>query len=395
MYLYKEEFKNDTYKRKYACGILSIKFNLFSCVTDYKFLGLKFMKKVILRGCSKYNVLKIFKFKKHAKSTAFFLLPILIKYLKQKITSENFDIIPLQYRLGETMLFLYYFKSYSKKQKINNPVFVSAMPYLESLCKIFYPEIPFIEVPPFIFNIHWADIPEYTYKNIRYIQNLSRPYFIEYERNCPIEQFYAAHTKKLGVENDKIVLPKYSPDVIRSAELKMQMLGLKKPYAFIVPDARSSPTLSKYFWDKLPLELFNLGYDMYFNTIPWRVANSSYKHCYLSVAEAKFIAEHADIIIGVRCGLLDVITDKNSIVFSIFLDFVDRDDLPVLPAEKVLKAFTLKQLPNINPERIFEYNGQVEEESDILENIVNILQDIKNTEKLNCNQGAFKNEKNN
>lgn len=379
MYLTKEKISDIAYKKKFLCGICSYKLNFKTSVVTYKFFGIKFMTKVFYRGVSKYTLFKFIHFHRNAQHTADFLLPILVERLKQITGMESFDIIPLQYRLGETLLLLSHMDSWIKNSGIKNPIFVSNLQYLKSLCEMYCPNIPFIQISPLIYNLHWADISNKDIKGVRYFQNLSRPYFIKFE-NSLLEnpkQFYDAHTAALHVPRTNTGKPLFSANIIDSAETKLRMLGLKKPFVFITPDAKSNGTMTKEFWDKLPLELYKLGYDMFFNTIPWKMSNSFYKHCFLNIAEAKYVAEAADVIIGVRSGLMDVIANKKSKIFCVYHAFWDRGDMPALSTENVMTAFTLKQLPNVNPDNIFEYNGEIEDEKYIISDIVKHLQKEK------------------
>ena len=371
----------DTYKKKYFGGLLSIKYNLNSNNIIYKFLGLNFMNRSFYNvGKSLYKIFKFIHIVKSPQDTAKFLLPVLVLRLKQQTNMENIDAIPLQCHLGETLMFLYYMKEWIINNNIKNPVFVSAQDYLKSLCEIFYPEIPFILVPPIFFNLHPADIPNYEYKGVRYHQNLSRPCFVKFEKKLKTDNsvhFYGEHMKTLGVLNADINLGKFPKSVVDSAEIKMKMLNLKKPFVFISPNAKSNGTMSKDFWDKLPVQLYKLGYDMFFNEMPWNIPNSSYKHCYLSIAEARYIAQQADVIFSVRSGLTDVIANPNSIIFCVYHAFFKRGDLDAFSAQKALQAFSLKYLPIVDSDKIFEYNGEKESEGFILQDIIKRLSRVK------------------
>ncbi|MCD7780768.1 MAG: hypothetical protein LUH05_08880 [Candidatus Gastranaerophilales bacterium] len=377
----KETLINDTYKKKYFGGVLSIKFNVLSNDVIYRFLGIKFMHKSFYDGGkSFYKLFNFIKFKRSARHSKDFLLPVLALRIKQKTGMENIDIIPLLYHLGETFLLLCNMKEWMENNDIKNPVFVSGFANLKSLCEIFYPEIPFILVSPMVFNLHFVNINNFSYKGVRYFENLSRSCFEKYEekiKNDTAPGFYQQHKQTLGISGINITEPLYPDEIKNSAETKMKMLGLKKPFAFISPNSKSNGTMTKEFWDKLPVELYNLGYDMFFNAIPWNVPNSSYKHCFLTVAEAMYIARQADLIFGVRSGLMDVITNPNSKIFCVYHAFFKRGNFAPICAQKIWRAFTLKQLPFVNTENIFEYNGEEEAEEKILQDIIAKLSNKK------------------
>lgn len=374
--IFKEKIQGNVYKKKYFWGTFSIKFNINSNNIDYKFLGITFMKMHFSDGYSVFKLFKFIKFRKKPIYTAKFLLPIFIEILKQQTGMEALDIIPLQYRLGESQLFLYNLKEFIAKNNIKNPVIISARPYLRSLCEMLQPNIPFIQVSPHIFNLHWANIPAIEYKNCRYFQNLTREYFINYKKDIQCgcdEDFYTHMLKELKLTGTQVEMQEFPLSVIDSATTKMNMLGLKKPFVFISPNAQSNGTMSKTFWEKLPVELFKLGYDMFFNEIPWNIKNTSYKHCPLSIVEAKFIAEQADVVIGVRSGLIDIISSSKAQLYCVYHAFFNRKELPMLSAEKVKKVFSLEKIPFTNFQSIKEYNGELENEDLILTDIVDNL----------------------
>ncbi len=373
MKIMREKYCNFRYTKQFF-GIYKVKFDINTYNVIYKFLGIRFMKKTFFAGFSRYTILKFFKIKQSRKHTLSFLLPILSAYLHEQNCMQT-DIVCLMNRSGETFLMQHHFKEWLKKNKIKQTVFITVFPYLNNLVQMFYPKIPFSVVPKVFFEIYLAayDKTELNHKNTRIFFPLPHAHFIELEKKQQKERvnFYAAIKNRLKVNGSIITLPKYSETVIKSAQAKMKLLGLKKPFAFVAPDAQSNGTNTLDFWNNMIVELSNLGYDMFFNTIPWNVQASYYKHCWLSLSEAKYIAEQADIILGVRSGLMDVIANKKSKIHCIYHAFFDRGKgLPMLDAKKVIKGFSLKYLPYTSSKNVFEYDGQRLSNEELLKEII-------------------------
>ena len=83
------------------------------------------------------------------------------------------------------------------------------------------------------------------------------------------------------------------------------------------------------------------------------------------------------MIFSVRSGLTDVIANPNSIIFCVYHAFFKRGDLDAFSAQKALQAFSLKYLPIVDSDKIFEYNGEKESEGFILQDIIKRLSRVK------------------
>ena len=373
--LFYEKYEKEFYKKR----ILFYKkeFNINCYHVGYKLFNWMFMTSTFYAGFYDYTLFKKFKIRCSRKKTFNFLLPILFSYLKEKTNEDKLDIIPLFNRSGETFLICHHLKYIFENNNINSPIFVAIHPYLKSIVEMFYQDINFYKIPNVFWELYFAEgnglifSDKYKYYNQLSLQH---NHFMELETKLQkgkIINFYTAIKERLDIKKENTLSPQYSNIVIESAKTKMKLKKKKKPFVFISPDAQSNGTCSKEFWDRLPIKLSNLGYDMYFNSIPWNIQNSYYKHCNFSLAEARYVAEQADVIIGVRSGLMDVITNKTSKIICIYHAFWDRGkELPMLDANKVLNGFSLKYLPNVNKNRIFEYNGQEMSEEEIMKSII-------------------------
>ena len=88
---------------------------------------------------------------------------------------------------------------------------------------------------------------------------------------------------------------------------------------------------------------------------------------FLTFEEAYCLASKSKGIIGLRSGLIEPLTAINNIpIVCLYSDFYERGPLLALSADKVLEAFSLKKLPNVNVNNIYEYNVQNYSQKDIL-----------------------------
>lgn len=376
-------------KIKFLFGMVYLKFDFNNYpgeVLELRLCGIKVITMKFWAGYSDIYLFKFLKFRLPREFSFKILKPFLVKYVEHKAKITDAQIIALFNRSGETFLLLHHLKKYLQKSNINNPVFVSTFSYLESICKMFYPDIKFVKIPQVFFELHFCDE-----NSENYLQFLPNSHFMKLEQRLQkgnIVNFYSEIKNRMS-EQEISCFPTCSKDVIESVNTKKAMLGITKPYIFIAPSAQSNDSLSRQFWDKLVIALYNKGYDLFFNTIPEGLYSSSYKHCYLSISEAKYFAESASAIIGVRSGLLDIISNSNSKIFALYKPFKDRGkDLPYLAANFVMNGFSLKYLPQTRTNNcVYEYNAEENPEEQLLTEIVN---NIPNVQVLSNNENIRK-----
>lgn len=378
------EYKNLTIKTKYLFGILYKKFDLVSYKIIYRLFGVNFMTKTFCCGKSIYKLLGFIKFNASIDKTTKFLIPILYEYLKDNCSKDNLfneriDVIPLFNRSGETFLSMFHIKEFLKIHKIKNPIFIAIAPYLENILKMFLPDAEFILVP----NVFWelyigSAVTTTTTTTTHFEQYLPHTHFVALEKNAREGKncfFYQELINSLNVSKTISTNLMYSQECIDSVNTRIKMLNLKSPFCFIAPDAQSNGTLPFEFWDKLSIILSKKGYDIFYNSIPYNRFNSSMKTQLLSLDETRYLAEQADIIIGVRSGLMDVISNNHSQIHCFYLPFHNRSkELPELSAEKVYNCFTLKQLPTTQSNNnIYEYVIEDNEDYKMLNKILDTI----------------------
>lgn len=371
-----EELTKNNYKKKYLKGLFSIKVDFKEYKVIYRLLGIKI---AIANFYSGYMKFKIFGFIKISTQlfTKQLLLPILYKYIKENIeTEKQIDIIPIFNRSGETFLFSFYIHNFVIQNNINNPIFISSFGYLNEIINMTDFKNCFLKVPKVFIELHFLDMKNTSYEDIKYHEFLDHTHFIELEKavqNGQKKYFYDEILNRLRLKETKnrVKKPLLEKSKIESAKIKFSKLNIRNKYVYIAPAAQSNGSHSKEFWEKLELQLFNLGYDIIWNTLPEGHYNSYNKYCNFTLQEAAYVATSADFIIGVRSGLLDILSYFNSNIFCTYFPFLNRGkDLPEMSADKVLETFTLKKLPFVAPHKIVEFNSEELDENEILEQII-------------------------
>ena len=75
----------------------------------------------------------------------------------------------------------------------------------------------------------------------------------------------------------------------------------------------------------------------------------------MSIQELVVIASHAEFVIGIRSGILDVIASNAKSIIALYTPFRKRSGFNELSAEKVLAAFSLSKISFENKPDIREF----------------------------------------
>lgn len=193
--------------------------------------------------------------------------------------------------------------------------------------------------------------PVFSYKGRRFINYLPRGYFKKLYNNdyCKkkwideIVKFYGFNKENFSrlssssafcIQNDNTVL--------------------------ICPDALSIKSASIEFWNKLKLSLSQKGFGVF--------VNSSKNGKLLPLQDICAMAAHCKAIIGLRSGLLDILSSlSKEVPFYILYNKHSSRNVDML------QAHTLKSSPLVDKANIFEYDLSNETEDEILNKIMENL----------------------
>lgn len=283
-----------------------------------------------------------------------------------EIGNEYDDIYILFNLSGENYCFLNCAEILFKKNKSRNPIIITRFKSHLDICRMFCPNIKAIHLPFISYDEQKKfNVNNYRYLNHRFYGIFSLNHFINLENdihkdndNCV--HYYDRILQNLGL--DKASIPPNYPKISDIAESKMREkidlinLNLDK-FILFSPEANSCKLLDLEFWREICTKLKDMGYDIFINTVHPEIY-SNFKSCSLSLEEAVALAKHARGVIGLRSGFLEIISQINIPFIIIYSNFIKRDIFEPMSSEKVMKAFSMKKLPNVNSEKFFEYKAE-------------------------------------
>ena len=346
--LYKIKISDELIKKYFLFGLFYYKKDLQTFEKEFRIMGLPFWKKKIIKGFEKFKLLGITYYK---KSTRKLLYSTLLKEI-----SNKYENIYINFNCsGETYLFLSYL---TPKE---NSVFIATKKYHKDLCHLLLPEVDCIYLPNII-NLRSLDnIYIEKYKQKTFYNVLPFEHFINLEKrlNKGEDIHYCKEIcKTMGVEySTKANLPIISNEIKNSAIEKAKRINLNLDnFVFITPESQSNKDLSDGFWQKIIDEFYDKGFDVFLNVMNLDSKYGCAKTCFMTLEEAYYLASLCKEIIGLRSGFIEPLTSINNVpITCYYTDFKDRGKLKAISAEKVINGFTLKKLPNVNVNNIFEF----------------------------------------
>ncbi|MBR4507904.1 MAG: hypothetical protein IKP23_00285 [Elusimicrobiaceae bacterium] len=352
--IYKIKEKLNIRERIFCKGLLSSK----KTFCYEKGISLKeffvFKKCFLKRGIYKYRaIVKLFglTLQDQEEVMAFY------KKYKSKIPADTDYLCFLSTGIGEFSLFLSLcLNNFMKQNHIKHPLFITKNKYHIALLNIFCPSLKIILVLDFPFQ----RVNEFKINNIRAKYFFPLPYFQQVEKDIhnkrihfgeSLLNFFELNNKKFDVN-----LPKILSKWQYTTEEKLKPFSLNnKDFVFISPQANSCQRINIKFWNTLVEKLHNKGLKIIFNSSDFSVPPGCLTADF-SLKEAFVIAQKAKAIIGVRSGLLDLLSMSETPIHAIYTAFKDRKDFPPMSKEYVRIGFDLEKLPKeIRKSKIYSY----------------------------------------
>ena len=390
------KIKKNKYKTKVSfCGL-----TLYKKVTDKKeeFTKLFFLlnsiyyKHDIFMDTFNFRVfgLNVLRTKLFSSYKWYYLLfiPIWVKKVDKVFRNRFFNNILQKYpdyndyyifpcRSGEFFLLMHHFQEWVEKNKSVKPLLVFTAKYHLNICKIFYPNydmcyIKKVNVPLVSRGI---DSTYLKYKNKNFYIPMNEKYFVEVENAIRNKNahYYDCLKSHLGL-TEKI----HNYSISSKTEDKAYKIAkyiLNDNFVIISPETLSNEPMEKDFWDNLCKELKNIGYEVFCNSMDFSNLVQNSTSTFLTYEEAIALAKYAKAIIGMRSGFLECLSQNNVPLFVLYTDFSKRPGFKKISSDKVLSGFSIKKLPNVKPENIYEYDVNLyKKEKDITENIIKHLE---------------------
>ena len=354
-------YRNTKYKNLIILGIqiplYRIKKDGFTTAWKFSFFGIPILSSEISNPFFHKEKIKLFN-----------IIPILKLNIKKRQQNRYLELITSEYpeydcyytfacNCGELFWFLCHFKEINARYSPQKPLIICDKARMLSICKMFE---NIIKVPSILFeDYNSLFLDEVTnYKNKKFISILNQDYFNNYAdiNICKKgEHYYKLFRDKLNIQKPAL-LP--NDNEIGSEKIKSLAKDvLQNNFIIITPDAVTLNPLGQYFWTELCKNLNNLGFKIFLNvesrkdTIPAEGIISAF----LTIEETYELAKYAKAVIGLRSGLLEILSTTSQVpTFAIYNSY--REWLPnKMSPQEAIKGFTLKSLPNIQPEKIYEY----------------------------------------
>ena len=96
---------------------------------------------------------------------------------------------------------------------------------------------------------------------------------------------------------------------------------------------------------------------------------------YFNYEELIELAKYSNGVIGLRSGLMEILSTLNIPIACIYTSFSKRGVLKAMDSSKALTGFTLKKLPGTIVDNISEFDVNNFSENDLIKLIINFIKD--------------------
>ncbi len=335
------------------------------------------------------------------KKYCLFGVPIWFKNVNKSFSNKFLDNVCEKYgqyddyyvflcRSGEFYLMMHHLKDYVKNNNSANFLLVFTSNYHLNICKMFYPHLPMayikkLQVPCISRNIKKK---YFEYKNHKFYVPVYEKYFQDVEDGVrdKNEHYYNCLKKQIGA-SDSLTNLKISEESISKVKLIASYI-LKNNFIFISPETLSNEPMEKDFWQNLCKKLQDEGYEIFYNVMFFSNLIPKVHSAFLTYEESIELAKHAKAIVGLRSGFLECLSASNTPLHALYTDFPKRSGFKPIESAKVLTGWCIKKLPNVNPDEIYEYDANLYDEDNLIDEIVNkIKTDAREKESLGVGNG--------
>lgn len=357
--IYDKQYSNNNQLLRVKCfyGLFYYKQNLLELISWFHILGVLVFR--VKKISIKYRVVLLF-------FIPVWIKRVDIKYYRNFINSvvkqnEYDDYYIFLSRSGEFFLSMHHLKAWVAANESKKSVLILTSGYHKNILNMFYNDMPYI----YMKNI-----------NVQLLScAISSPYETYCKRNIYIPCYYNYFKM---VENDIVLHGTHYYDMLKkqfcmldkaddivsysiskkahSLAFNIAQYVLDNNFIIISPESLSNEDIDKSFWENVVDCFQKLGYAVFCNAINFTNIVKDTTCIYLTYEEMIALAGHAKAIIGVRSGFLECLAQTHTPLFVLYTDFPRRDGFKRLESRFVLEGFSIKKLPNVDVDNIFEYN---------------------------------------
>lgn len=348
--------------QSFLCGLVTtIKIN--DPYSNYSKKDIKFLGLPVIRRVEGNNYRTYYIFGKPVKKVS--IEELFKKEYFKYIDKKYDDIYILNANSGETYLTLtYVIDALIKKKGSKNPLIVATLPYHTDLVRMICPDIPYVYTKRFKIT---GLKSQFKIDNFRFFLIFAPPHFKQVEtdiKNNPIGEhhYFKSILKKLDVKQEDISMRKIAvpPEDEHTMLEKAGKIGLNlDKFVFLSPEAQSCKLYDEDFWNILINKLHDKGYDIFVNLVGGEIklkAETSYKTCDLTFAQAFALAKRAKKIVSLRSGFTEFLLQTGVPIDVLYTKFKCRTFFDDMDIYHVMSGFGITQIPFVDKSKIQEFN---------------------------------------
>lgn len=363
-------------RNEFAFNILNDMFSI--CIDKNIQFTLKFLGIVIFvyyKICIDNETVKEVSFFSLKTGREFVREFIFNKFLKE--TGSKFkNYFFVRSPIGETYILQHFIQSWLNKNHIEKNDFCLVGGYhLSALRNLYNPDLEYKYIRiPVEYIICAFDDEKYQYKNCSFYIYAAKNFIYElmerYNNGITEPHFVDAVLNYYGCDRNDLteVQPHFNENIEKSVFDKLKTLDLEN-FVILMPEANSIYELPVSVWEKIDLRLKNLGYATYWNVCKRDSIYKNHKSAVLNFEEMLYFAQRAKGIVGMSSGFIETLSRCPGKICVLYTPL----KLNNISSAQMLISYSKKLFPFTNPENIYEFESDFDNECELLENIGRIF----------------------
>ncbi len=325
------------------------------------------------KGSRRNRDIRLFSFKNFKKDIRNEILANIVSKIPEKY--KNYVII--RSAIGETYMLQFFLKEYMKNHSMSfdDTCFVSYRKELSDLFKMYNSDAHFYYVPIDFGKLSYSvDKSYYKYDDANFHVYVNKQFIFKlmdrYKRKEKIH-YYDSLLNYFKIDRKKLLPldPEFTDDIDTTTNNKLAHLNLNYDnFVILAPEALSVKSLSVDFWNSLEELLKDKGYDVYWNISGAKTFKDK-KYAKLNLMEIKYLADRAKGIVGMSSGFIETLSRCPGKICVLYTPL----KLNNISSAQMLISHSKKLFPFTNPENIYEFESDFDNECELLENIGRIF----------------------
>lgn len=258
---------------------------------------------------------------------------------------------------GELYIALNLLPELISKNNSKKPLLIVNKKFKYNLCRLFRPEYPVLLCGKSS-ELYFYNSRELKIKDCSLYVIFSIKHYLEQDIliNKENEHYYQYILKNLGITfPEDFVFPKISENIKEKIRNYVKSNGLEK-FVILSPEANTCDD-GCVEWGDLCRDLSAKGYKIVLNIQDLTKQIAGTIPAFLSYEEFLELSRYACAAIGLRSGFMEILSvNKELPLYVVYSGFPRRGVLKEMSASVALSGFTIKKLPGVNKDKIYEYD---------------------------------------